>query len=186
MSLSLALTAEDFILDALGPKWTAVILPLQILCLSVVVTPARCSCPTFSCGPAGFVSTCAPTSCRCCSCPPASTWACDGACRAWPYPDDRLPAERRSAAGARQPVLDLSAVDYIAVLRPAFIACAVMAVGVLFAERSLPEFLPHAARLGLEAVTGAVVYTAALLDYSLRGSRRSGRSSGKHVEPEER
>jgi hypothetical protein len=60
-------------------------------------------------------------------------------------------------------ILDLSPVDYIAVLRPAFIACVVMAGGVLLTERTLPDFLPHVARLGLEALTGAVVYAVALM-----------------------
>jgi hypothetical protein len=72
-------------------------------------------------------------------------------------------------------ILDLSAVDHIAVLRPAFTACAVMAIGVLLAERSLPDFLPHAARPGLEAITERSYMRWPCWDYSVRRLCGSGR-----------
>jgi O-antigen/teichoic acid export membrane protein len=41
MFLGLALTAADFMLAALGPRWTSVILPLQILCVYVAVNTCQ-------------------------------------------------------------------------------------------------------------------------------------------------
>src|SRR6185436_7697416 len=41
MSVGLALTAQDFVLLALGPKWVDVILPLQILCLYMAINACQ-------------------------------------------------------------------------------------------------------------------------------------------------
>ena len=164
MSLGLALTAEDFILAALGPKWTSVIVPLQILCVYVAVNTCQMLLSHIllwtgrfraymwvNIGSLLLLPACFYV---------GLSWGVPGLAAAWviAFPLSIVP---RVVLVSR--ILELSAVDYIAVLRPAFVACTVMAVGVLLTERSLPDFLPHAARLGLEAAAGAVVYAVALL-----------------------
>jgi O-antigen/teichoic acid export membrane protein len=164
MSLGLALTAEDFILAALGPKWTSVIVPLQILCVYVAVNTCQMLLSHILLWTGRFraymwVNIASLLLLPACFYVGLS-WGVPGLAVAWviAFPLSIVP---RVVLVSR--ILDLSAVDYIAVLRPAFIACAVMAVAVLLTEWSLPDLLPHAARLGLEAAAGAVVYAVALL-----------------------
>lgn len=164
MALGLALTADDFVLAALGPKWTAVILPLQILSVYVAVNTCQMLLSHVLLWTGHFraymwvniwalvlLPTCFWVGLQ---------WGVPGLAIAWAiaFPLSIVP---RLVLASR--ILDLSAIDYIAVVRPALIACGVMAVGVLLTERSLPGSLPHAARLGVEAAAGAVVYTVALL-----------------------
>lgn len=164
MCLGLALTADDFILAALGPKWTAVIVPLQILCVYVAVNTSQMLLSHVLLWTGRFraymwvniVSLLLLPACFWVG----LRWGVPGLALAWAiaFPLSVVP---RLVLVSR--ILDLSAVDYIAVLRPAFIACVIMALGVLLTERTLPDFLPHLARLGLEALTGAAVYAVALM-----------------------
>jgi O-antigen/teichoic acid export membrane protein len=149
MSLGLALTAEDFILATLGPKWTSVIVPLQILCVYVAMNTCQMLLSHILLWTGRFraymwVNIASLLLLPACFYVGLS-WGVPGLAVAWviAFPLSIVP---RVVLVSR--ILGLSAVDYIAVLRPAFIACAVMAVGVLLTERSLPDFLPHAARLG--------------------------------------
>lgn len=164
MSVGLALTAEDFVLLALGPKWVDVILPLRILCLYMAVNASQMlvshvllwtghfranmwlNLLTLALLPTGFYI--------------GLKWGVPGVACAWAI---GFPISVAPVAFIMVRILDLRFRDFAGALRPAVVSCLVMAAVVLLARQVLPGSWSHALRLIAQASAGAVFYGAALL-----------------------
>jgi len=164
MSVGLALTAEDFVLLALGPKWVDVILPLQILCLYMAFNACQMlishvllwtghfranmwlNILTLVVLPVGFYV--------------GLHWGVAGVAWAWAigFPITVLPV-----AYLMVQILDVRARDFADALKPAVVGCVVMTVAVLLTRQLLPATWSHGLRLIAQASAGAVLYSAALL-----------------------
>jgi len=164
MSVGLALTAEDFVLLALGPKWVDVILPLQILCLYMAFNACQMlishvllwtghfranmwlNILTLVVLPVGFYV--------------GLHWGVAGVAWAWAigFPITVLPV-----AYLMVQILDVRARDFADALKPAVVGCVVMALAVLLTHQLLPATWSHGLRLIVQASAGAVLYAAALL-----------------------
>jgi len=164
MSVGLALTAEDFVLLALGPKWVDVILPLQILCLYMAFNACQMlishvllwtghfranmwlNILTLVVLPVGFYV--------------GLHWGVAGVAWAWAigFPITVLPV-----AYLMVQILDVRARDFADALKPAVVGCVVMTVVVLLTRQLLPATWSHGLRLIAQASAGAVLYSAALL-----------------------
>jgi len=164
MSVGLALTAEDFVLLALGPKWVDVILPLQILCLymafnacQMLISHVLLWTGHFRANmwlnilalvvlPAGFYV--------------GLHWGVPGVAWAWAigFPITVLPV-----AYLMVQILDVRARDFADALKPAVVGCLFMTVAVLLTRQLLPATWSHGLRLIAQASVGAVLYAAALL-----------------------
>jgi len=164
MSVGLALTAQDFVLLALGPKWVDVILPLQILCLYMATNACQMlishvllwtghfranmwlNILTLVVLPVGFYV--------------GLHWGVPGVAWAWAigFPITVLPV-----AFLMVRILDVRARDFGDALKPAVVGCLVMTVAVLLTREVLPVSWSHGLRLIAQALAGAVLYAVALL-----------------------
>ena len=164
MSVGLALTAQDFVLLALGPKWVDVILPLQILCLYMAINACQMlishvllwtghfranmwlNILTLVVLPVGFYV--------------GLHWGVPGVAWAWAigFPITVLPV-----AFLMVRILDVRARDFGDALKPAVVGCLVMTVAVLLTRDVLPVSWSHGLRLIAQALAGAVLYAVALL-----------------------
>lgn len=163
MSIGLLLTADDFVRLALGPKWEAVILPLQILSLYMAANSSQMAISHvllwtgkfranmwLNVAGAIFLPACFYIGVK---------WGVVGVAWAWAigFPLSVVPAFIVMGR-----VIDLSLSQYFAALRPAVVGCLVMAAAVLLLRQGLPEAGSHAVRLGAQAGVGAVVYVMVL------------------------
>jgi len=164
MSVGLALTADDFVLLALGPKWVDVILPLRILCAYAAINASQMlvSHVLLWTGhfranmwfnvfalvllPTGFYI--------------GVHWGVPGVTWAWVvgFPLSIVPSVIMMAR-----ILELPMAAYFRALRPALTACLVMIAAVWLLREALPPGWSHATRLGAQAATGALVYTIVML-----------------------
>jgi teichuronic acid exporter len=162
-SLGLALVAPDFVLLAFGAKWSAAILPLQLLCcyipihmLSVLLAPALSVK-----GDAKYVVRWGLYALA--ILPPAfyvcgTRWGTVGIAAVWVvvYPLILLPAFARVFR-----TLGIRVTEYLACLRPTLGSAAVMTVVVL-TIRALPHAnWPLALQFSIEVASGATAYLAA-------------------------
>jgi O-antigen/teichoic acid export membrane protein len=164
MSVGLALTAEDFILLALGPKWVDVILPLQILCLymafnacQMLISHVLLWTGHFRANmwlnilalvllPTGFYV--------------GLHWGVPGVAWAWAI---GFPISVAPVAYLMVRILDVRLRDFADALRPAVVSCVVMAAAVVLARQVLPIGWSHGLRLIAQSAVGAIVYCTALL-----------------------
>lgn len=164
MSVGLALTAEDFILLALGPKWVDVILPLQILCLymafnacQMLVSHVLLWTGHFRANmwlnilalvllPTGFYI--------------GLHWGVPGVAWAWAI---GFPISVAPVAYLMVRILDVRLRDFVDALQPAVVSCVVMTVVVVLTRAVLPGGWSHGLRLIAQASAGALVYCGALL-----------------------
>jgi len=163
MSVGLALTADDFIRLALGPRWEAVILPLQILCLYMAFNASQMlishvllwtghfranmwlNVLTLALLPAGFYI--------------GLQWGVPGVAWSWAI---GFPITVAPAVYLMVRILDMRFRDFADALQPALVSCLVMTAAVLLARQALPDPWSHGLRLIAQASVGAVVYCAAL------------------------
>ncbi len=164
MSVGLALTAKDFVLLALGPKWADVIVPLRILCLYMAVNAAQMlvshvllwtghfranmwlNILALVLLPTGFYV--------------GLNWGVAGVALAWAIV---FPVSVAPVAFIMVGILDLRFREFAYALQPAIVSCVVMAVVVILADRVVPGTWPHSVRLLSLASTGAAFYGATLL-----------------------
>jgi PST family polysaccharide transporter len=164
MSVGLGLTAKDFVLLALGPKWVDVALPLQILCLYMAVNACQMlvshvllwtghfranmwlNLLALVLLPTGFYV--------------GLHWGVSGVAWAWAIV---FPLSIAPVAFLMVRILDLRFGEFAGALRPAVVSCLVMAAVVLPARQVLPGTWSHGVRLIALASAGAVFYGAALL-----------------------
>lgn len=173
MALGLLLTADDFILLVLGAKWEAAIVPLRILCLYMALNASQMAISHVLLWTGKFranmwlnilaailLPTCFYVGVH---------WGVTGVAWAWTigFPLSVLPSFMLMTR-----IIDLTARQYFEALRPAAVACVVMAAGVLLARQGLPDGWSHAVRLGVQAGVGALVYAAVLV--GLHRSRVTG------------
>lgn len=164
MSVGLALTADDFVLLALGPKWVDVILPLRILCgyaainaSQMLVSHVLLWTGHFRANmwfnvfallvlPAGFYV--------------GVHWGVAGVAWAWVvgFPLSIVPSVIMMAR-----ILELPTAAYFKAVRPALTACVVMVVAVLLLREALPAEWSHAMRLAAQVAAGALVYAVVML-----------------------
>ncbi len=164
MSFGLLLTADDFILLALGPTWQAVILPLRILSLYMSVNASQMLIGHILLWTGHFranmwlnlftllvMPVCFLIGVR---------WGVAGVAWAWAlgFPLTFLPA-----LPLMRRIIDLRVSEYLAAIAPALSACIGMAVFVLLVRQALPGTWSHGARLGAQAGAGALFYVGTLL-----------------------
>lgn len=163
MAIGLALTADDFVLLVLGNQWEAVILPLRILSLYTVMNGAQ-----FLLGhvllwtghfraamyltlfalivlPIGFYA--------------GVSWGVTGVAWAWVigFPVSIAPAIVYVAK-----ILEMRVWEMLEALRPALLACTVMAAAVLALRYGLSPTWHHGFRLVVQVTLGASIYVATL------------------------
>jgi len=163
MSVGLALTADDFVLLALGPQWVSVILPLRILsayvainALQMLVSHVLLWTGHFRANmwfnvfalvvlAIGFYI--------------GVHWGVAGVAWAWVvgFPVSIAPSVIMMAR-----IIDLPSAAYFRAVRPALTACLVMVVAVLLLREALAPGGSHAMRLSAQAATGALVYVIVL------------------------
>jgi teichuronic acid exporter len=162
-TFGLALIAHDFVLAALGPKWLAIIGPLQLLAINEAVRSLTPLLPQvlFVTGDARFVMR---TSLVGAVLLPlafyiGSRWGITGIAAGWliANPIGIIPQYRRIFRK-----LDLSAGDYLRALRPAFTGVAFMGLAIWTLARILPADWPLGLRVVLQVLTGALAYLAGL------------------------
>ncbi len=162
-AIGMALVVNDFVLLALGPKWSSAVAPLRLLALYVSVrsiTPllsqvliaigeTRFSMWTsvlnvFVFPPAFYIG---------------SRWGAVGIAAAWfiVYPVFTIPLYWKVFRSIR-----LSLKDYLRVLRPAFNGVVLMTLAVLAVGRLLRPEWPLAVRFGIETAWGTAVYFGTL------------------------
>jgi O-antigen/teichoic acid export membrane protein len=165
MALGLALVAHDFVLLAFGAKWSAAILPLQLLCcylpihmLSVLLAPVlqvqgdakypmRLGLYTLATLPPAFYLA-------------GTRWGTVGIAAVWlaVYPLILLPVFARVFR-----TLGIRVTEYFAHLRPILGSAAVMSVVVLTIRALLPRDWPLALLFSIQVASGAAAYVAATL-----------------------
>lgn len=164
MSFGLALTADDLVLFALGEKWTAVILPLQILCLYVAMNTGQVLLGHVLMWTGRFRATMwlilFATMLLPLSFYLGLPYGIPGVAWGWVigFPISVIPAFVLVFN-----ILHITWRTYAETLWPALTACLVMAVLVLLVRQVLPETWPHASRLAIQVVLGALTYTAVML-----------------------
>ena len=163
-TVGVALVAPELVRSVLGQKWTAAIVPLQILVLYASVrslTPILAQALTVAgdtrytmmrsvvaavCMPIGFLV--------------GSRWGIIGVASAWIVVHAPLvvaPLFRRATTR-----LGVSATAYFAAIRPAAVSSVVMAIVVIAAGYALGSVLSDGPRLAVKVVLGAAVYAACL------------------------
>jgi PST family polysaccharide transporter len=164
MSVGLALTADDFVLLALGPKWVDAILPLRILCGYAAINASQMLVSHVLLWTGHFRANMwfnvfallvLPTSFYV-----GVHWGVVGVAWAWVvgFPLSIVPSVIMMAR-----ILELPTAAYFKALRPAVTACLVMVVAVLLLRDALPAEWSHAARLSAQVATGALIYTIVML-----------------------
>ena len=161
-SIGLALIAEEFVLGVLGEKWIEAIGPLRLLALLTVfrtVSPlvnqllimTGESQFAMRLGLLGIVV------------PPlfyiGSYWGIIGIAAAWffAYPVTTIPSYRRVFMK-----IGLTKREYCKALWPGLSSSLLMAICVLLTKQAIPEAWNPLARLAVEVLIGAAVYTAVL------------------------
>jgi PST family polysaccharide transporter len=164
MSFGLALTADDLVLFALGDKWTAVILPLQILCLYVAMNTGQVLLAHVLMWTGRFRATMWLTL-YCVAVLPLCfylglPYGIPGVAWGWVvgFPVSVIPAFILVFR-----ILDITWRTYGETLRPALLACLIMSSLVLLLRQVLPETWPHASRLAFQVGLGALTYCAVML-----------------------
>lgn len=163
MSFGLALTADDLVLFALGDKWTAVILPLQILCLYVGMNTGQVLLGHVLLWTGHFranmwlILFCMLVLPLCFYL--GLPYGIPGVAWGWVigFPISVIPAFILVFR-----ILDMTWCAYGKTLLPALTACLVMSAAVLTLRQALPETWPHALRLSLQVAVGALAYTIVL------------------------
>lgn len=163
MSIGLACTADLVVDAALGPQWSSVVLPLQILCAYTVFSNAQmlvshlmiwtgqfraqmwCTMPTVVAMPLAFWF--------------ASRWNVPGVAAMWVlvYPLTTLPS---FVVGFR--TISIGVGDWLRSLVPALASCALMAAAVFAAREVTPEHLSVKVRCAIAILSGMVAYPAAM------------------------
>ena len=169
MAVGLALTADDFVLLALGPKWVEVIAPLRILCAYAAVNASQMlfshvlvwtghfrANMWFNILAVVLLPACFYVGIH---------WGVVGVAWAWVI---GFPLSIAPAVVVLARILAMPASAYLRALRPALTACLIMSVAVVLLRQLLPPDWSHAARLAVQAGCGAVVYTVALLSLFFR------------------
>jgi PST family polysaccharide transporter len=164
MSVGLLLTADDFVLLALGPRWEAVVLPLRILSLYMIVNASQMLFAHVLLWTGSFraymwLSVLSVAILPLCMYVGVH-WGLAGVAWAWVlgFPLTVIPAlfvVRR--------LLELRPIQYFGALLPAAIGCVVMSAAVLLVRHLLPPTWPHAGRLAVQVAAGALAYPLALL-----------------------
>jgi PST family polysaccharide transporter len=161
-TLGLALVAPEFVALFLGDQWSAVTVPLQILCLFasfrslVTLLPQVLNVK----GDAGWTMRLGVATAL--LLPPAfyagSRWGAEGIAMVWVlvYPLLTIPLYRRTCQR-----IALPARAYWSVLWPALGGAVAMGAVVLLARMALPVGWPLAARLGVLVGAGAITYAMA-------------------------
>ena len=162
-SIGLALTAEPLVHTVLGEKWAqaapvvAVLgLAMPFVALRTIYQPAtnalgRPGVMAMICGAGAIIMPlCFLIGAR---------YGAIGMAWAWLV---GFPLLTLIASMLALPVIGVKGRDLLAALRPAMIATAVMALGVLVLDSALPPLMPGG-RLALLVVTGAAIYAASLL-----------------------
>jgi teichuronic acid exporter len=162
--IGLALVASDFVRSALGERWTAAILPVQLLALVATCRSVQPLIPQvlFAIGqsrlnmrnamltvlvlPVCFVL--------------ASRWGISGVAGAWLIIGPLMfsPLLLRTLR-----LIELPAKQYFGSLWPATSGCLVMASAVIFVDRIFLDGAPVYASLIIKIVVGALAYPATLL-----------------------
>jgi O-antigen/teichoic acid export membrane protein len=162
-SLGLALVAPEFVVLAFGAKWSAAILPLQLLCwhlpMHVLAVPLG---PVLHVkGDAKYPMHWALSALA--VLPPAfyfagARWGTTGIAAVWVmmYPVVLLPLYVRVLR-----TLEIRATEYLACLRPTLASAAVMAAVVLLIRALLPAHWPLALQFSIEVASGAAAYVVA-------------------------
>jgi O-antigen/teichoic acid export membrane protein len=162
-AVGLALVARDFVLLAFGTKWSAAILPLQLLCwhapihmlaalLAPVLQVKRDTLYPMRWALLALVVL-----------PPAfyvagTRWGTVGIAAVWVsiYPLILIPSYLRAFS-----LLGISVRDYLASLRPTLASVAVMAAVVLATRALVPANWPLALRFGMQVALGGAAYLVA-------------------------
>jgi O-antigen/teichoic acid export membrane protein len=170
--LGIALVADDLVGAVLGPRWSAVVVPLRILC---IYTPLRCIAVVLpplllvlresrylllcTAGAAVGLPFCFLF---------GSSWGAGGIAAAWAvaYPLVAFPLYERSL-----PRIGVSAIQYASALREALWPTAGMAVGVLLLRRVLPLDWHSGLRLTCQVAFGIAVWLGTLLVLSRSTAR---------------
>jgi O-antigen/teichoic acid export membrane protein len=165
-TLGLALTAKEFVLLALGDKWTGAIAPTELLAcyasfrslttlLPQVLTAVhdtrfvmRNSMMAVLLLPAAFFV--------------GSRWGTVGIAWAWiiVYPLIALPLYQRAFRRIEMPVR-----EYIGAVRPALDGSLMMVVVVIGVKYCMPSSWPLYVRFGLEVLSGAATYAVVLVTF---------------------
>jgi teichuronic acid exporter len=169
MSVGLALTADDFVLLALGPKWVDAILPLRVLRAYAAINASQMLVSHvllwtghfranmwFNVFALVLLPTCFYVGVH---------WGVVGVAWAWVV---GFPLSIMASVIMMARILGLPLTAYLKALRPALTACLGMIVAVLLLREILPPDWSHAARLTAQVVTGALVYTAVILSLFFR------------------
>jgi PST family polysaccharide transporter len=162
-ALGLALVAPDFVLLAFGAKWSAAIVPLQLLCcylpihmLAVLLAPVLNAkgdakypmrvglCALAILPPAFYLS--------------GARWGTVGIAAVWlaVYPLILLPMYARVFR-----TLGIRVTEYLACLRPTLGSAAVMTLVVLTIRAVVPASWPLALLFSIQVVSGVAAYVAA-------------------------
>jgi O-antigen/teichoic acid export membrane protein len=169
MSVGLALTADDFVLLALGPKWVDVILPLRILCAYAAMNASQMLVSHVLLWTGHFRANMWFNVFALVVLPACFYigvhWGVPGVAWAWAigFPLSIVPSVIMMAR-----ILELPMAAYFRALRPALTACVVMIVAVLLLREVLPSGWSHAMRLGAQVAIGALVYTIVMLSVFYR------------------
>jgi teichuronic acid exporter len=162
--IGMSLVARDAVLLALGHKWEAVILPLQLLALYAAgrsVMPLLPQVLTVR-GKTGFLAWSSTSAAV--LIPIAfvigSRWGIQGIAAAWvlAYPIAAVPIYIWTAKEIK-----LSVRDYYRALRPAIEGCVLMVIVVAMVKRSLPAATPLLVKFCAEVLAGAATYAAVQL-----------------------
>ena len=163
-AFGLALIAKPFVITLLGPKWSSVVVPLQLLTVYVSVRSISPILPHVLNVTGGTRFGMWSALLNVVLFPPAfyigSRWGASGIATAWIaiYPISIVPLYWRVF---RDIQLRLS--QYLKVLIPALTSSLVMALGVFITSRTLPASLPGVVILVLLVVVGIVLYVASIL-----------------------
>lgn len=164
ISCGLALTADDLVRLALGPRWEAVILPLRILCFYIACNTSQVLISHvllwtgrfranmwLSLFSLAFLPTCFYV---------GLNWGVPGVAWAWALGFPLIVVPKIIVMNR---ILDLTLADYLSAVRPALIACLAMTSVVLLVRTGLPMSWSPGARLAIQASVGALTYIVLLL-----------------------
>lgn len=169
-ALGLAITADDFVLIALGDSWTGVITPLRLLCVYMAMYSIQ-SLNSHVLLWTGHFSTNMWLSVLALAVLPVcfyvgAAYGLTGVAIGWliGFPLSNLPAFVYVNR-----ILACAWADYWRTIRPALTGCVAMLGGVALVRSVLPEEWHHGLRLAVQSSAGALMYTGIML--LLFGSR---------------
>ena len=159
MSVGLALTANDFVLLALGPKWAAVTVPLQILCLYMAFNACQMLISHVLLWTGHFRANMWLNLLALVLLPACFYvglhWGVPGVAWAWAI---GFPISVAPAAYLMARIMEVRVRDFVDALTPALVSCLVMIVAVLLVREALPAPWSHGMRLAAQAAVGAAFY----------------------------